>query len=101
MIKENCLAALNKHFDDWSIMEIEEPVKSRKIDIIKYNFGDASRYDEKTVALITDDSTNRTQHPITSQLDLKTTVSNKSNWSNNIGFPLNVSSQNFQLGNFV
>ncbi|XP_026430881.1 natterin-3-like [Papaver somniferum] len=87
---ENCLATLNTWPDDWSTMEIEEPVISRKIDNVRYHFTDGRRYDEKTVALITDDSINRTRHPLTSEINLKTTVSDTTNWSNSVGLKVGV-----------
>ncbi|KAI3859918.1 hypothetical protein MKX03_006981 [Papaver bracteatum] len=88
---ENCLATLNKFPDDWSTMEIEEPVISRKIDNVRYHLTDGRRYDEKTVALITDDSINRTRHPLTSEINLKTTVSDTTNWSNSVGLKVGAS----------
>ncbi|KAI3897163.1 hypothetical protein MKW92_010383 [Papaver armeniacum] len=75
------LAAQANYPDKYCSMEIEEPVISRRIESVKYHLNDARLYNEKILALITDDSINRTQHPITSQLDLKTTVSNTTNWS--------------------
>ncbi|KAI3907832.1 hypothetical protein MKW92_031082 [Papaver armeniacum] len=88
--KNNCLATINKYPDEYSTMEIEEPVISRKINNVRYRLIDARRYDEKTVALVTDDSSNRTRHPLTSELNLRTTVSNTTNWSNSVGLTVGV-----------
>ncbi|KAI3834160.1 hypothetical protein MKW98_018210 [Papaver atlanticum] len=86
--KVSCLATLANYPDYWSSKDIEEPVISRKIENVRYHLTDAKLYNEKSVALITDDSSNRTQHPLTSQLNLKTTVSNTTNWSTSV--PLKV-----------
>ncbi|KAI3864801.1 hypothetical protein MKX03_035013, partial [Papaver bracteatum] len=67
-----------------SYMEVEEPVFSRTIFNVRYRVNDARIYNERTLALITDDSTNRTQNPMTSALNLKTTVTNTSTWSNSV-----------------
>ncbi|KAI3862019.1 hypothetical protein MKW92_016323 [Papaver armeniacum] len=80
--KTSCLAALEKYPDQWSSMEIEEPVISRKIYNVRYHLTDARLYNEKTLALVTDDSSNYTQTSLTSTLNLKTTVTNTTNWSN-------------------
>ncbi|KAI3925307.1 hypothetical protein MKX01_035424 [Papaver californicum] len=89
--KRSCLATLNNYPDEFSTMEIEEPVVSRKIDNVRYHHSDSRLYNEKkSVALISDDSSNKTQHPITTQLDLKTTVSNTTNWSTSISLKMGV-----------
>ncbi|XP_026420286.1 uncharacterized protein LOC113316289 [Papaver somniferum] len=82
--KTSCLATLEKYPDQWSSMEIEEPVMSRKINNVRYHLTDARLYNEKILALITDDSSNYTQSPLTSSLNLKTTVTNTTNWSNSV-----------------
>lgn len=79
--RQNCLATLYNYPDVCSYMEIEEAFTSRKIENVKYHLTDARLYNEKTLALITDDSSNRTKHPQTSQVNLKTTVSNTTSWS--------------------
>ncbi|KAI3842777.1 hypothetical protein MKX03_021222 [Papaver bracteatum] len=90
--KKNSLATHLNYPDEWSSMEIEEPVVSRKIENVRYHLNDSRRYNEKTVALITDDSSNRTKHPITSQIDLKTTVTNTTNWSTSVSLTVGVKS---------
>ncbi|KAI3984145.1 hypothetical protein MKX01_028005 [Papaver californicum] len=82
--KENCLATLNNYPDDWSYMVIEEPVISRKIENVRYHLNDARIYNKKSVALISDDSSNKTPNPLTSELNLKTTVTNTTNWSTSV-----------------
>ncbi|KAI3919362.1 hypothetical protein MKW92_016620 [Papaver armeniacum] len=79
--KTSCLAALDAYADEYSNMEIEEPITSRKIKNVIYRLADARIYNEKTAAIVTDDSSNRTNLPQTSELNLKTTVSNTTNWS--------------------
>ncbi|XP_026443197.1 uncharacterized protein LOC113343111 [Papaver somniferum] len=86
----SCLATLANYPDYWSSMDIEEPVISRKIQNVRYHLTDAKLYNEKSHALITDDSSNRTQHPLTSQLNLKTTVSNTTNWSTSVTLKVGV-----------
>ncbi|KAI3834161.1 hypothetical protein MKW98_018211 [Papaver atlanticum] len=71
-------------------MDIEEPVISRKIENVRYHLTYAKLYNEKSLALITDDSSNRTQHPLTSQLNLKTIVSNTNNWSTSVTLKVGV-----------
>ncbi|KAI3882467.1 hypothetical protein MKX03_025245 [Papaver bracteatum] len=82
--KTSCLAALDAHSDEYSCMEIEEPVTSRKINNVIYRLADARIYNEKTAAIISDDTNNRTKLPQTSELNLKTTVSNTTNWSTSL-----------------
>ncbi|KAI3987745.1 hypothetical protein MKX01_028479 [Papaver californicum] len=93
----SCLPTLANYPDYWSSMDIEEPVISRKIDDVRYHLTDAKLYNEKSLALITDDSSNRTQHPLTSQLNLKTTVSNTTNWSTRVTLKVGVKTT-FTLG---
>ncbi|XP_026420757.1 uncharacterized protein LOC113316823 [Papaver somniferum] len=88
--KWSCLATLANYPDKWSSMDIEEPVISRKIDNIVYHLTDARVYNEKTLAFITDDSSNYTEETITSQLNLKTTVINTTNWSNSVTLKVGV-----------
>lgn len=88
--KNDCLATLNNYPDDWSYMDIEEPVFSRKINNVRYNLTDARIYGEKSVALISDDSSNKTKSPLTSELNLKTTVTNTNNWSTSVSLKLGV-----------
>ncbi|KAI3938518.1 hypothetical protein MKX01_030811 [Papaver californicum] len=95
--KVSCLATLANYPDYWSSMDIEEPVISRKINNVRYHLTDAKLYNEKSLALITDDSSNRTQHPLTSQLNLKTTVSNTTNWSTSVTLKVGVKTT-FTLG---
>lgn len=80
--KDSCIATHHSYPDEFSYMEIEEPVFTRTISNVRYHLTDARRYNEKTLALITDDSINRTQHPQTSQINLKTTVIKTTNLSN-------------------
>ncbi|KAI3867260.1 hypothetical protein MKW98_001694 [Papaver atlanticum] len=87
---ESCLATLNKWPDDWSTMQIEEPVISRKIDNVRYHLTDARLYNEKTFALITDDSSNRTKSPLSSSINLKTTVTNTTNWNYSVTLKVGV-----------
>ncbi|KAI3882309.1 hypothetical protein MKX03_007950 [Papaver bracteatum] len=65
-------------------MEIEEPVISRKVENVRYHLNDARIYDDKTIALVSDESSNKTPNSLTSELNLKTTVSNTTNWSTNV-----------------
>lgn len=65
-------------------MDIEEPVTSRRINNVIYHLTDARLYNEKTVALITDYSSNKTNNPLVSELNLKTTVSNSTSWSTSV-----------------
>ncbi|KAL5726951.1 hypothetical protein ACHQM5_000192 [Ranunculus cassubicifolius] len=88
--KVSCLATILTYPDEWSVMEIEEPVMSRRISNVRYHLTDARLYNEKTVALITDDSSNRTMHSLTSTLNLKTTVSNTTNWSASVSLKLGI-----------
>ncbi|KAI3856776.1 hypothetical protein MKX03_022390 [Papaver bracteatum] len=88
--KNNCLATLHTWPDDWSHMDIEEPVISRKINDVIYHLTDARIYDEKNVALISDDSSNKTKNPLVSELNLKTTVSNSASWSTSVTLGLGV-----------
>ncbi|KAI3898404.1 hypothetical protein MKX03_023906 [Papaver bracteatum] len=84
------LATLSPYPDEWSSMEIEEPVVSRTISNVIYHLTDARLYNEKSVALITDDSSNRTPNPLTSEVDLKTAVTNTTNWSTSVEFKVGV-----------
>ncbi|KAI3839353.1 hypothetical protein MKX03_005869 [Papaver bracteatum] len=84
------LATLATYPDDSSYMVIEEPVLSRKIDNVRYHLTDARLYNEKTVALISDDSSNKTQYPLESKLNLKTTVTNTTCWSTSVSFTVGV-----------
>ncbi|KAI3912435.1 hypothetical protein MKW92_042676 [Papaver armeniacum] len=88
--KNNCLATLNSWPDDWSHMDIEEPVISRRINNVIYHLTDARLYNENTVALITDYSSNKTKNPLVSELNLKTTVSNSTSWSTSVTLSLGV-----------
>ncbi|KAI3955704.1 hypothetical protein MKW98_006064 [Papaver atlanticum] len=84
------LATLNDYPDDWSSMEIEEPVISRKIYNVTYHLNDARLYNEITDSLIDDDSSNKSSDPVTSQLNLKKTVNNTTNWSTSASLTLGV-----------
>ncbi|KAL5726957.1 hypothetical protein ACHQM5_000198 [Ranunculus cassubicifolius] len=86
----NCLATRLPYPDEWSDMEIEEPVLSRRISNVRYHLTDARLYNEKIIALITDDSSNRTTNSLTSTLNLKTTVSNTTNWSTSVSLKLGI-----------
>ncbi|XP_026410270.1 uncharacterized protein LOC113305451 [Papaver somniferum] len=91
--RENCLATVNTWPDNCCnscTMEIEEPVISRTISNVIYHLTDARLYNEKTLALITDDTCNETPLPQTSQISLKTTVCNTANWSNSVTLKLGV-----------
>ncbi|KAI3845689.1 hypothetical protein MKX03_006669 [Papaver bracteatum] len=88
--KQDCLATLYNYPDVCSYMDIEEAFTSRKIENVKYHLTDARLYNEKTLALITDDSSNRTKHPQTSQVNLKTTGSNTTNWSTSVSLKVGV-----------
>ncbi|KAI3914477.1 hypothetical protein MKW92_052902 [Papaver armeniacum] len=88
--RKSRLATITDCRDEFGSMEIEEPVISRKIDTVKYHFNDARIYNERSVALISDDSSNKTPHPQTSQANLKTTVSNTTNWKTSTSFNLGV-----------
>ncbi|XP_026430873.1 uncharacterized protein LOC113327987 [Papaver somniferum] len=80
--KDSCIATHHTYPDEFSYMEIEEPVFTRTISNGIYHLTDARRYDERTVALISDDQSNGTQRPQTSQLNLKTTFTKTTNLSN-------------------
>ncbi|KAI3977560.1 hypothetical protein MKX01_000473 [Papaver californicum] len=84
--KQSCLATSYNYLEESCYMEIEEPVCRRTISNVRYQLTDARIYNERTLALITDDSRNRTQHPQTSQINIKTTVTNTTNWSNSVSF---------------
>ncbi|KAI3955800.1 hypothetical protein MKW98_006160 [Papaver atlanticum] len=99
--KENCLATLNTYPDDWSYMEIEEPVISRKIENVRYHLNDARIYDEKTIALVSDESSNKTPNSLTSELNLKTTVSNTTNWSTNVSMTVGVKMSEIEISGDV
>ncbi|KAI3925236.1 hypothetical protein MKW92_015032 [Papaver armeniacum] len=88
--KTNCLAACLEYPDEFNYMEIEEPVLSRTIDNVRYRLTDARLYDEKKIALITNDSSNKTNQPLKSELNLKTTVTNTTNWSTNSSWKVGV-----------
>ncbi|KAI3877175.1 hypothetical protein MKX03_001412, partial [Papaver bracteatum] len=60
------------------------PVLARTISNVRYQLTSARIYNERTLALITDDSRNRTQHPQTSEMNLMTTVTNTTNWSTSV-----------------
>ncbi|KAL5726961.1 hypothetical protein ACHQM5_000202 [Ranunculus cassubicifolius] len=86
----NCLATLATYPDAWSDMEIEEPVLSRRISNVRYHLTDARLYNEETIELITDESINRTMDSLTSTLNLKTTVSNNTNWNTSVSLKLGI-----------
>ncbi|KAI3958110.1 hypothetical protein MKW98_020752 [Papaver atlanticum] len=89
--KTSCVATVHSYPDEWSIMEIEEPLISREIYNIRYHYTDARRYDEKTVALIDDDSSNDSKATeLKTELNLKTKVTNTATWTNNVGFKVGV-----------
>ncbi|XP_026438499.1 uncharacterized protein LOC113337012 [Papaver somniferum] len=83
---QSCLATIFNYREQPCYMEIEESVLTRTISNVRYQLADARLYNERTLALITDDSRNRTQHPQTSQINLKTTVTNTTNWSKSVSF---------------
>ncbi|KAL5726953.1 hypothetical protein ACHQM5_000194 [Ranunculus cassubicifolius] len=78
--------------DESSDMEIEVPVLSRRINNVRYHLTDARLYNEKIIALITDDSSNRTSKDGPSTLNLKYTVSNTTNWSTSVSLKLGIKS---------
>ncbi|KAI3852157.1 hypothetical protein MKW92_020910 [Papaver armeniacum] len=82
--KKTCLATICKHLEEPCHMEIEEPVLARTISNVRYQLTSARIYNERTLALTTDDSRNRTQHPQTSEMNLKTTVTNTTDWSTSV-----------------
>ncbi|KAL5726956.1 hypothetical protein ACHQM5_000197 [Ranunculus cassubicifolius] len=88
----SCLATRLPYPDESSDMEIEVPVLSRRINNVRYHLTNARLYNEKSIALITDDSSNRTMHSLTSTLNLKTTVSNTTNWSTSVSLKLGIKS---------
>ncbi|KAI3889322.1 hypothetical protein MKX03_004737 [Papaver bracteatum] len=88
--KDRCLANRAAYPEVWCTLEIEEPVISRKIDNVRYHLPDARLYDEKNIALISDDSSNRTPYPLESQLNLKHTVTNTTNWSTSVSLSVGV-----------
>ncbi|KAL5726955.1 hypothetical protein ACHQM5_000196 [Ranunculus cassubicifolius] len=88
--KTSCLATVRAYPDEPSAMEIEEAVLSRRINNVRYHLTDVRLYNEKTVALITDDSSNKTTHDLTSTLNLKTTVSDTTNWSTSVSLKLGI-----------
>ncbi|KAI3865108.1 hypothetical protein MKX03_011439, partial [Papaver bracteatum] len=49
-----------------------------------YQLTSARIYNERSLALIADDSRNRSQHPQTSEINLKTTVTNTTKWSTSV-----------------
>ncbi|KAI3906017.1 hypothetical protein MKW98_021832 [Papaver atlanticum] len=84
-ITKSCLVStIYKYPDELCHMEIEEPVLTRTISNVRYQLTNARIYNERILALITDDSRNKTQHPQTSQINLKTTVTNTKNWSTSV-----------------
>lgn len=82
--KKTCLSTIYKHLEEPCHMEIEEPVLARTISNVRYQLTSTRIYNERTLALITDDSRNRTQHPQTSEINLKTAVINTTNWSTSV-----------------
>ncbi|KAI3908022.1 hypothetical protein MKW98_003667 [Papaver atlanticum] len=88
--RKSCLPTITDSRDEFGCMEIEEPVISRKIDNVRYHLNDARIYNERSVALISDDSSNKTQHSQASQANLKTTVSDTTNWRTSISLNLGV-----------
>ncbi|XP_026438512.1 uncharacterized protein LOC113337035 [Papaver somniferum] len=81
---KTCLATTYKYGEQPCHMEIEEPVLARTISNVIYQLTSARIYDERTDALITDDSRNKTLHPQTSEVNLKTTVTNTTNWRTSV-----------------
>ncbi|KAI3955702.1 hypothetical protein MKW98_006062 [Papaver atlanticum] len=86
----SCLATHLIYPDEYSNMDIEEPIISKKINNVIYHLNDARIYNDKTSALITDDSSNGTCLPQTSQMNFKTIVSNTTSWSTSRSFKVGI-----------
>ncbi|KAI3930035.1 hypothetical protein MKW98_009664 [Papaver atlanticum] len=102
--RSNCLASNIEYPDEACYMEIDEPITERLVYDVKYNFDDARRYNEKTLALITDESINNTECSFTSSFFIKTTVSNTCNWNtgvtNTLGDKMSLTAPVPKLGEF-
>ncbi|RZC86411.1 hypothetical protein C5167_030490 [Papaver somniferum] len=84
------LSARASYPDQACYMEIEEPVDSRTISNVRYRLSDARIYNERTTGLVTDETVNRLDVPVQSELNLTETVTNTTNWSRSVTLTIGV-----------
>ncbi|XP_026438686.1 uncharacterized protein LOC113337199 [Papaver somniferum] len=86
----NLFSARANYPDSACYMEIEEPVDSRTISNVRYHLADARIYNERTTGLVTDETVNRLDVEVTSELNLTEKVVNTTNWSRSVTLTVGV-----------